>query len=174
MRATTSTAGIRTGIDAEDMEIGELHDSRHWLDGWTRQDGSQPPFGELSLLPEELLPRGALDDADPDEQWLHEATGNAGVSLERAYRLAALVLWPRSETPGHCQGRGGINGAVAWVAGELDRNDGVADERIRAAHVGADRHVAVRRTRPQRAGRPAPGCSDSCPRPGTRAARCGS
>ena len=50
------------------------------------------------MLPEELLPRGALDDADPDEQWLHEATGNAGVSLERAYRLAALVLWPRSET----------------------------------------------------------------------------
>ena len=117
------------GIDAEEMEIGELHDSRHWLDGWTRQDGSQPPFGELSLLSEELLPRGALDDAEPDEQWLHEATGNAGVSLERAYRLAALVLWPRSETLAIVKG-GGINGAVAWVAGELDRNDGVADERI--------------------------------------------
>ena len=117
------------GIDAEEMEFGELHDSRHWLDGWTRQDGSQPPFGELSLLSEELLPRGALDDAEPDEQWLHEATGNAGVSLERAYRLAALVLWPRSETLAIVKG-GGINGAVAWVAGELDRNDGVADERI--------------------------------------------
>ena len=117
------------GIDAEDMEIGELHDSRHWLDGWTGQDGSQPPFGELSLLPEELLPRGALDDAEPDEQWLHEATGNAGVSLERAYRLAALVLWPRSQTLAIVAG-GGINGVVAWVAGELDRNAGVADERI--------------------------------------------
>ncbi len=117
------------GIDAEDMEIGELHDSRHWLAGWTGQDGSQPPFGELSLLPEELLPRGALDDAEPDEQWLHEATGNAGVSLERAYRLAALVLWPRSETLTIVAG-GGINGVVAWVAGELDRNNGVADERF--------------------------------------------
>ena len=117
------------GIDAEDMEIGELHDSRHWLAGWVSQDGDQPPFGELSLLPEELLPRGALDDADPDEQWLHEATGNAGVSLERAYRLAALVLWPRSETLTIVAG-GGINGVVAWVAGEFDRNKGVADERI--------------------------------------------
>ena len=62
------------GIDAEDMEIGELHDSRHWLAGWVSQDGDQPPFGELSLLPEELLPRGALDEAEPDEQWLHEAS----------------------------------------------------------------------------------------------------
>ena len=117
------------GIDAEDMEIGELHDSRHWLAGWVSQDGDQPPFGELSLLPEELLPRGALDEAEPDEQWLHEATGNAGVSLERAYRLAALVLWPRSETLTIVAG-GGINGVVAWVASELDRNAGIADERI--------------------------------------------
>ena len=111
------------------MEIGELHDSRHWLDGWTGQDGSRPPFGELSLLPEELLPRGALDHAEPDEQWLHEATGNAGVSLERAYRLAALVLWPRSNTL-VIVAAGGVNGVVAWVASELDRNNGVADERI--------------------------------------------
>ena len=117
------------GIDAEDMEFGELHDSRRWLDGWTGQDGSRPPFGELSLLPGELLPRGALDHAEPDEQWLHEATGNEGVSLERAYRLAALVLWPRSETPA-IVAAGGIDGVVAWVASELDRNDGVADERI--------------------------------------------
>ena len=119
------------GIDAEDMEIGELHDSRHWLDGWVSQDGNQPPFGELSLLPEELLPRGALDDADPDEQWLHEATGNAGVSLERAYRLAALVLWPRPETLAIVAG-GGVDGAVAWVIRELDRNADVMDERIGA------------------------------------------
>ena len=117
------------GIDAEEMEIGELHDSRHWLDGWTGQDGSRPPFGELSLLPGELLPRGAFDHAEPDEQWLHEATGNEGVSLERAYRLAALVLWPRSETLSIVAG-GGVNGVVAWVASELDRNNGVADERI--------------------------------------------
>ena len=117
------------GIDAGEMEIGELDESRHWLDGWAGQDGSRPPFGELSLLPEELLPRGALDDAEPDEQWLHEATGNAGVSLERAYRLAALVLWPRSETLA-IVAAGGVNGVVAWVASEVDRNNGVADERI--------------------------------------------
>ncbi len=114
---------------ADDMEIGELHDNRHWLDGWVGRDGSQPPFGELALLPEELLPRGALDDAEPDEQWLHEASGNEGVTLERAYRHAAFVIWPRSRTLA-IVASGGIDGAVAWVAGELDRNEGVSDERI--------------------------------------------
>ena len=114
---------------ADDMEIGELHDSRHWLDGWVGRDGSRPPFGELALLPEELLPRGALDDAEPDEQWLHEASGNEGVTLERAYRHAAFVIWPRPKTLA-IVASGGIDGAVAWVAGELDRNEGVSDERI--------------------------------------------
>ena len=115
--------------DVEDMEIGELYDSTHQLEGWVSPDGDRPPFGELALRPEELLPRGALDDAEPDEQWLHEASGNEGVSLERAYRHAALVIWPRPKTLAIIAG-GGIDGAVAWVVRELDRNAGVADERI--------------------------------------------
>ena len=112
--------------DAPDMEMGELHDSRHWLDGWAGLNGTRPRIGEVGLKPGELLPRGALDDAAPDEQWLHEATGNEGVSLERAWHLAALVLWPRSRTLAILAGAG-IGGAVAWVAEQLDRNGGRAD-----------------------------------------------
>ena len=55
-------------------------------------------YGEdaaLELMDGGLLSSGALDDAVPDEQRLHETTGNEGVSLERAYRHAAFVLWPR-------------------------------------------------------------------------------
>ena len=115
-------------VDA--MEIGELFDSHHRLDGWASRDGARPQLGELKLEDGELLPRGALDHAVPDEQRLHEATGNEGVSLERAYRHAALVLWPRSRTLAILAGAG-IGGAVAWVAGELDRNAGVVDARIR-------------------------------------------
>ena len=115
--------------DAAEMEIGEVFESRIWLDGWAGRDGGAPPFEEVPVLPGELLPRGALDDAEPDEQRLHEATGNEGVSLERAYRRAALVVWPRSRTVDVIAGAG-IGGAVAWVADELDRNGGTADERI--------------------------------------------
>ena len=121
--------GSRTGAD--DMEIGYLYDSRQWLDGWVDRDGRQPPLGGIELRPGELLPRGALDDAEPDEQWLHEASGNEGVSLERAYRHAALVIWPRSKTLAIVTG-GGIDGAVVWATGEFERNAGIVDGRIGA------------------------------------------
>ena len=114
----------------DDMEIDELFDGRRWLDGWVSGDGARPHLGELELMDGELLPSGALDDAVPDEQRLHEATGNEGVSLERAYRHAAFVLWPRSRTLAILAGAD-IGGAIAWLAGELDRNAGVANARIR-------------------------------------------
>ena len=52
------------------------------------------------------------------------------MTLERAYRHAALVLWPQSRTLA-ILASAGIGGAVAWVEGELDRNAGVADARVR-------------------------------------------
>ena len=43
---------------------------------------------------EELSPPEALDDLEPDEEHLQEATGNEGASFERTYSRAALTLWP--------------------------------------------------------------------------------
>ena len=114
----------------DDMEMEEVEDYRQWLDGWVGPDGNRPPFGEIGLAPEERLPHGALDDAEPDEQHVEEATGNAGATVERSYRRAALVLWPASRTLPVVPA-GGIDAAVAWVAEELDRGGGDADERIR-------------------------------------------
>ena len=115
--------------DDDDMEMEEVEDYRQWLDGWVGPDGDRPPFGEIDLPPEERLPHGALDGAEPDEQHVEEATGNAGATVERSYRRAALVLWPESRTLA-LVAAGGIDGAVAWVAEELGRS-GDADERIR-------------------------------------------
>ena len=116
--------------DDDDLEMEEVEDYRQWLDGWVGPDGDRPPFGEIDLSPEERLPHGALDDAEPDEQHLEEATGNAGATIERTYRRAALVLWPASRTLS-VVAAGGIDAAVAWVADEFDRSGGDADERIR-------------------------------------------
>ena len=115
--------------DADEMEFNEIFDSRRWLGGWTTPDGREPPFEEAPLMPGELLPAGALDDAPPDKQWLHESSGNEGVSLERAYRRAAFVVWPRSKTL-EVLADAGINNAVNWVAEQLAANDGVANEQI--------------------------------------------
>ena len=135
-----------TDDDDGDWEMGDVDERREWLDGWVQPDGRQPAFGEVELQPEELLPRRALDDAEPDEQRVHEASGNEGVSIERTYRYAALVVWPRSKALA-IVARAGIDGAVAWVAEDLERHGGAADERIRALVSRlidvwpADRHV---------------------------------
>lgn len=125
--------------DIEAMEIGDLYDSRHWLDGWIGADGSRPPFDEIPLLPEELLPTGALDGAVPDERRVHEASGNEGVDLERSYRRAAMVIWPQSNTL-EVIASAGIRAAVDWVA----RQFGVAHreriEELSARLIGIWRH----------------------------------
>ena len=118
------------GEDEEEWEMGDIVDSREWLDGWARPDGRRPTLGEVELLPGELLPRGALDDATPDEQRVHGASGNEGVSVERTYRRAALVLWPRSKAL-EIVARSDIAGAVAWVADELDRLADTGGGRVR-------------------------------------------
>ncbi len=118
------------GEDQEEWEMGDVVDSREWLDGWARPDGRRPRLGEVELHPGELLPRGALDDAPPDEQRVHEASGNEGVSVERAYRRAALVLWPRSKAL-EIVARSDIAGAVAWVADEADRLPDTGGGRVR-------------------------------------------
>ena len=117
--------------EVDGMEIGEVFYGSYWLDDWSGRDGSRPPLQRVPLHAEELLPVGALDDAKPDEQWLHEASGNEGVSLERAYRHTAFVIWPRSKTLDILAGAR-IDSAVAWVAEQLERNGGVADEQVRA------------------------------------------
>ena len=116
------------GYDVDDMELGETFDCEHWLDGWVSQDGRRLPFERVPLRDGELLPRGALDDARPDKQWLHEATGNEGATLERAYRRAALVVWSGAKTLDLVVSTG-IDSAVAWVAEEYGGSDDAARER---------------------------------------------
>ncbi len=115
---------------AADIPLEHLDERSQWLDGWVDPAGGQPPFGEIRLRSEELLPRGALDGVPPDEQEVHEASGNAGVSVERAYRRAAFVLWPRSKAVAILAG-GDVAGAVAWVAADLDRHAGAGGKRVR-------------------------------------------
>ena len=113
-----------------DLEAGEVLDSDHWLDGWVAPDDAKPAYGKLRLRAGELLPAGALDDVDPDDEWVNEATGNAGVEIERAYRSAALVLWPRDRALATLADAG-AGAMVAYVAAELERSDLSDAEHVR-------------------------------------------
>ena len=104
--------------DDDDWEMEEVFSSTRALDGWVAPDGTRPGYGELPLLPGELLPEGALEGAQPDDQRA-TVTGNEGVELTRSYRRAALVLWPAARTVATLA-RGGIDGAVTYVAEELE------------------------------------------------------
>ena len=117
-----------TDYDAADLEMDDEFDADQWLDGWASPDGGRPAFERIPLLPGELLPHGALDGADPDEQRLREATGNEGVTLERTYRRAALVVWPRARTLDVMISAGTAR-AVAWVTGEHERRDAGSGDR---------------------------------------------
>lgn len=67
--------------------------------GWVARDGSRPSFGQLPLKDCELLPRGALDDAEADEHRLEDSTANEGPTLELTYRSS-----PTSCTGSSCPG----------------------------------------------------------------------
>jgi hypothetical protein len=85
-------------IDATGVayEVVEISDTARYIDHWVAAGDQRPALGRLPLGHGELLPAGALDDEPPDEDRLLESTGNEGVSFERAYRRAALILWPRA------------------------------------------------------------------------------
>ena len=99
------------GPEAEMDEVDERWEA---LDGWVARDGSSPPFGKVPLNALELLPQGALDEAEPDGRRLKGSTGNTGPTLEFIYRLAALVIWPGERTV-DIVASGSIDRAVAWV-----------------------------------------------------------
>lgn len=98
----------------DDLPMDEVIDWRCWLDGWMAEDGSSPTFGKIPLVDGELLPKGALDDAEPDDKVVHEASGNEGVTIEHTYLRAALVIWPSRETVAVLAQKG-IEDAVAYI-----------------------------------------------------------
>jgi hypothetical protein len=78
------------------FEAGEVIERIQTLSGWCSPDGDTARLGTLPIIDDEASPPDAFDDLVPDEESFEEATGNAGASFERRYRIAAFVLWPGS------------------------------------------------------------------------------
>lgn len=62
-----------------DAVMGEVIDRRLVLDAWAGRDGGRPSLGEIPLDDGELLPLGALDDAEPDE---HRTIDGYGLDID--------------------------------------------------------------------------------------------
>ena len=117
------------GDSMDNWEIGELFERWVRMDNWASPEGRNPKFGKLPINDHELMPGRVLDNVSPDEEQIDEATGNEGATLERVYHHAALVLFKRAgildELVKHS-----IQSGVFWVAEELYRNGGVANDYI--------------------------------------------
>ena len=67
-----------------------------------------------------------MEGIDPDEKRVQESSGNAGVSVEWSYRIAALVIWPRNKAV-VALASGGIDNAIGFVEEEVRRIGGGAE-----------------------------------------------
>ncbi|HEX8199509.1 MAG TPA: hypothetical protein VF590_03415, partial [Isosphaeraceae bacterium] len=79
--------------DASQYEMGEIYETsltaEHLIDG----AGAGLPIGTLDVEEDELLDPERLTAVVSEEEF-EGYTGNAGMTLDRWYRHAAIVLWP--------------------------------------------------------------------------------
>ena len=89
-------SGMDDDISGEDQgaQFEEVFEEQRSLDCWLDPQGRKQPFGKLGFEEEELVSNVAEEDW-PYKQEISEATGNEGATMERWYRQAVLVIWPR-------------------------------------------------------------------------------
>lgn len=81
-------------MDESGVEMGDVYEEEWSLDHWLDPQGHKQSFGEMHLEGDEILSQNG-SAGWVYKQELHEATGNAGVSMDRWYRQGVIVIWPR-------------------------------------------------------------------------------
>lgn len=79
--------------DAGQHTMGEIYDTSLTAEHWSGPAGERPAFGTIPVEREEIVPPESLTDVEPEEDY-EGYTGNEGMTLERWYRHAAVVIWP--------------------------------------------------------------------------------
>jgi len=84
------------GLESE-YEMGEIFDTSLGLNHWSDQEGRNVAFGEMRLDETEIVTEVPMDEGKPSEENFEEYTGNEGMTLERWYHRAAVIIWPRKK-----------------------------------------------------------------------------
>ena len=98
--------------DESSAEFEEVFDESMSLSHWFNAAGQRQPFAELHLAEAEVISDVATKDR-PYRQEVHEATGNEGVSMERWYHQAVIVIWPQAQFFGILAGAGPVSAVPA-------------------------------------------------------------
>ncbi len=75
--------------------MGEIFDESLSINHWSDRQGNKVGLGEIRLDEDEIVSDQPLDQWDPSGEEFEGYTGNAGMTLERWYHRAAVVIWPR-------------------------------------------------------------------------------
>ena len=79
--------------DSSDYEMGEVFEFSLTAEQCIDNEGNGLPIGEMDFEEDEVLDSDVLREGEPEEDF-EGYTGNAGMTLERRYRYAAILLWP--------------------------------------------------------------------------------
>ena len=97
-----------------DYEMGEIYDDSLAVDHWSDRDGRKVALGEMDLDDEEIVSSRPREDWELGREEFEGYTGNAGMTLERWYHRAAVVVWPRANHY-HVLCEAGTNAAIAGL-----------------------------------------------------------
>ncbi len=81
--------------NASEYEMGEVFEESLSINHWSDHKGNKVALGEIQLNEDEIVSDQALAEWDPSAEEFEGYTGNAGMTLERWYHRAAVVIWPR-------------------------------------------------------------------------------
>ena len=119
--------------NASEYEMGEIYDESLSINHWSDRQGNKVALGKIQLNENEIVSDQALTEWDPSDEEFEGYTGNAGMTLERWYHRAAVVIWPGEEHFAVLCGAGteaAIGGLDAMVA-QLKRTPKVRREEQR-------------------------------------------
>jgi hypothetical protein len=75
-------------------EMGEVFDESLTAEHFSDANGNPLAFDQIPLDDDEIVSKTPLSAGKPDKEDFEGYTGNAGMTLERWYHRAAIVLWP--------------------------------------------------------------------------------
>lgn len=109
----------RRSGDFSDYELGELIDDEITLGWWTRPDGTGGEQISLPVPYAEVCATTDNRDLTPYQSEYEGYMGNYGNTLDRWYRRAAVVLWPRQRSFA-ARAEAGSEGALQELQSHLD------------------------------------------------------
>lgn len=82
---------------ASSYSMGEVYEHSLKIDHWSDRNSKSLLLGEMPLDESEVVSADSIDDWETSREEFEGYTGNAGMTLERWYHRAAIVIWPRKQ-----------------------------------------------------------------------------